>query len=199
MSEPTADEQPAGDARDAHPDDRDPRPDDRDPRPDDRDPHPDARDARDEARVDEEIDVVAALTRVEAADAALRSRLRARLGVGGTDLVVLQFIARAEAVRRPVRVKDLTQHVGMTSAATSVILDRLEARGHVLRDVDPADRRSKLICLSDDTRDAMQEAVGSTQDALRVVLDMVGHRDRKRLVRLLDRVVAALELGVPPH
>ncbi|PZF63060.1 hypothetical protein DEI81_08975 [Curtobacterium sp. MCBD17_013] len=157
----------------------------------------DDRTRREDERIDEAIDVVAALTRVEAADAALRSRLRARLGVGGTDLVVLQFIARAEAVGRAVRVKDLTQHVGMTSAATSVILERLEARGHVLREVDPTDRRSKLICLSDTTKTAMREAVGGTQEALRVVLDEVGPRDRKRLVGLLDRVVRALELGVP--
>ncbi|WFR68287.1 MarR family transcriptional regulator [Curtobacterium flaccumfaciens] len=95
-----------------------------------------------------EIDLTAAVTRLEAAMGALRARLRDHLGVSGSDLTVLQFVARAEAAERKVRVKDLASHLGLSGPAVTGIVDRLERSGHLCRVPNPDDGRSRFIELT---------------------------------------------------
>src|SRR5579884_4016890 len=64
-----------------------------------------------------------------------------RLGLNVTDLKCLD-LARGEMLLTPGRLAELT---GLTSAAVTTILDRLEHAGFVRRERDPADRRKILV------------------------------------------------------
>lgn len=52
----------------------------------------------------------------------------------------------------------LADHLGVTKAAVSQMVDRLVDSGLISREEDPIDRRSKLICLSELGRNLVQEA-----------------------------------------
>ncbi len=144
-----------------------------------------------------EIDLTAALTRLEAAMGALRGRLRERLSVSGSDLTVLQFVARAAATERKVRVKDLVSHLGLTSPAVTGTVDRLEKAGHLCRVPNPDDGRSRFIELTPETERAYAAAMDSTNEHLHDLLSSLSERDRAKYVRIIDRVIEALEFGAP--
>lgn len=68
----------------------------------------------------------------------------AGLGITAGEARVLSHAARAGAVRQNV----LAERVGVEAMTLSTYIDRLEARGLVLRKTDPADRRAKLVELT---------------------------------------------------
>lgn len=144
-----------------------------------------------------EIDLTAAVTRLEAALGALRGRLREHLGVNGADLSLLQFVARAAAADRKVRVKDLVSHLGLTGPAVTGSVDRLERAGHLTRVPNPDDGRSRYIELTEATQRAYASAMDSTNEHLHELLSSFSERERAKYVRVIDRVVDALEQGAP--
>jgi len=68
----------------------------------------------------------------------------AGLGITAGEARVLSHAARAGAVRQNV----LAERVGVEAMTLSAYIDRLEARGFVIRKTDPADRRAKLVELT---------------------------------------------------
>ncbi|MBA8991984.1 DNA-binding MarR family transcriptional regulator [Curtobacterium pusillum] len=144
-----------------------------------------------------EIDLTAAVTRLEAAMGALRGRLRERLGVSGSDLTVVQFVARSGAAEQKVRVKDLASHLDLTGPAVTGTVDRLERAGHLCRVPNPDDGRSRFIELTPETERAYASAMDSTNEHLHQLLSSFSDRERAKYVQVIDRVVDALEFGAP--
>jgi DNA-binding MarR family transcriptional regulator len=62
-------------------------------------------------------------------------------GLHPTDLYALNLLA----LDAPLTAGVLAERTGLTSGATTRLIDRLERRGHVRRVVDPGDRRRILI------------------------------------------------------
>lgn len=58
-----------------------------------------------------------------------------------TDLEALLHVMQAEGVGAPLTLGQLSAELGLSSGATTSVVDRLERQGHVRRDRDSADRR----------------------------------------------------------
>ena len=71
-------------------------------------------------------------------------------GLNQTDLMSLYFISRSNGSATP---KLLAEHLGLTTGATAILLNRLEKRGYVVRTPHPTDRRGVLLSLGQATRD----------------------------------------------
>jgi MarR family transcriptional regulator for hemolysin len=71
-----------------------------------------------------------------------------------THLNSLFFIHRAGCTN----IHFLANHLGVTKAAVSQMVDRLVESGLISREEDPIDRRSKLICLSKNGEELVQQA-----------------------------------------
>jgi DNA-binding MarR family transcriptional regulator len=63
-------------------------------------------------------------------------------------------------------VTDLGDHLGVTCAASSQMLDRLVQQGFILRAEDPKDRRVKQIVLTDKGCRVLKEGIRARQDWL---------------------------------
>jgi DNA-binding MarR family transcriptional regulator len=63
-------------------------------------------------------------------------------------------------------VTDLGDHLGVTSAAASQMLERLVKQGLILRSEDPSDRRVKQIVLTDKGLQVLRESIHAHQDWL---------------------------------
>jgi DNA-binding MarR family transcriptional regulator len=63
-------------------------------------------------------------------------------------------------------VTDLGDHLGVTSAAASQMLERLSQQGLILRTEDPSDRRVKQIILTDKGHQVLQESIRARQSWL---------------------------------
>lgn len=71
-----------------------------------------------------------------------------RAELGPSELAALELL-----VERQLGPADLARHLGVTSAGSSGIVDRLVARGHVTREPDPSDGRRTRVVLSDSGRE----------------------------------------------
>lgn len=111
-----------------------------------------------------------------------------RLGLGANDLWALEHLF-ADGPLGPV---EIGHRLGMSSAAATVLVDRLEAAGHVERRPHPTDRRRLVVA---PTEQAGREAYGAMAGFF-ADLDAAGAdlspAERAVVARYLDRVVAAL-------
>ncbi|MGI8562718.1 MAG: MarR family winged helix-turn-helix transcriptional regulator [Candidatus Dormibacter sp.] len=88
------------------------------------------------------------------------------------------------------RLTDLAARANMTPQAMGELVDDLEQRGYLSRHPDPADRRAKLIVLSETGRGCMQAAfdtIGRLEGDLEALL---GARALNQLRRSLQRILA---------
>src|SRR4030042_6784737 len=60
-------------------------------------------------------------------------------------------------------VTNLGEHLGISNAAVSQLLERLVQQGLILRDEDPADRRAKKLTLTDKGALTLQEGIHARQ------------------------------------
>ena len=77
--------------------------------------------------------VLNALRDYRAAEAAMRRRTRSAMRMGETDLIAIRFLLKRESEGNPVSPKDLSAHLAISSASTTVLIDRLVRSGHVER------------------------------------------------------------------
>lgn len=73
-----------------------------------------------------------------------------RLGLNPTDLRCLDWLTEG-----PMAAGELARATGLSSAATTTLLDRLESREFVQRQRDPKDRRRVVVQLTDSARDQL--------------------------------------------
>lgn len=94
--------------------------------------------------------------------------LRASSAISLADLTVLRVIA---ALEPRARVTDIVDTIGITVGASSKAVDRLEAARLTSRSPDLDDRRSSLITLTAEGREAVASGVRSMRQTLRPVLE----------------------------
>lgn len=85
----------------------------------------------------------------------------------------------------------LTTH--QVSATTTGVIDRLEARNLVERRVNPADRRSRRVFLTDDGKALLTKMGKQTESFLLGILREYTDEERAQFIKLLQRYVEASE------
>ena len=95
-------------------------------------------------------------------------------------------------------VTDLGDHLGVTSAAVSQMLERLVKQGLILRSEDPHDRRVKQIVLTDKGRQILEAGTAARQDWLVDLADSLSANEKDQIAAALNLlVVKASQLGQP--
>ena len=98
--------------------------------------------------------IVQGLRRVDTGTYALRIRLAEKLGIGTIDINAMAFVGEVDGLTP----KDLGKALNITTGSVTAMVDRLEAKGFMVRKPNPTDRRSVLLHLSPEGTDAMQWA-----------------------------------------
>jgi MarR family multiple antibiotic resistance transcriptional regulator len=93
---------------------------------------------------------------------ALNDRLRERHGIVTSQFEALRYLRDHPGTR----VADVAAEFAIGIGSTSKVIDRLEARGWVERQQNPADRRSSLLALTDDGRRLVDAAEGTFSERL---------------------------------
>jgi DNA-binding MarR family transcriptional regulator len=86
--------------------------------------------------------VLEALHVYRSAEAAMRRRTGTAMGLGENDLLALRFVLDNHTAGRTTAAKDITRYLGISSASTTVLLQRLETSGFIERRPSPVDRRA---------------------------------------------------------
>lgn len=88
----------------------------------------------------------------------------------------------------------LAAEVGRDKTRLIPILDRLETRGLLRRDPDPADRRNRVVTLTDAGRDLLAACRASIRDLEEELLAEVGVAEREALRSTLSRLTKSLDV-----
>lgn len=97
-------------------------------------------------------------------DAEQRLSLESRndMQLGENDMKALRFLVLCKTQNIVATPGALADHLGVSSAATTKLLDRLEAAGHIQRAPHPTDRRAITITITQSTHEQVRDTVGKT-------------------------------------
>ena len=82
-------------------------------------------------------------------------------------------------------VSDLGEHLGVTSAAASQMLDRLVQQELILRTEDPNDRRSKQIMLTEKGSEIIRESINARQSWLEELANNLSASEKEQITSAL--------------
>lgn len=89
--------------------------------------------------------------------------------------------------RRPMSVKQLAHAATIDAPAATVAVNDLESRGLVIRKTDPANRRCKMVSLTDAGRDMVQ-TIDTTDDPAPDILSELDEAELKKLAAILAKL-----------
>ncbi|MCX6498600.1 MAG: MarR family transcriptional regulator [Arthrobacter sp.] len=146
-----------------------------------------------EGRLDPPSAVLSALRGYRAAEVATRRSTRDSMGMGETDLLALRFLLRAQSAGERVGPKDLSRSLGITTASTTSLIDRLVGSGHVRREPHPTDRRSLVIVPTAVTDSEVRATLGDMHQRMLAVAGGLSAEESRIVVGFLHRMTEALD------
>lgn len=118
---------------------------------------------------------------------------RRGLSLNELDARALLFIVENPGAR-PSHIRD---HLGITSAGVTTLIDRLVQRGAVRRDLDADDRRVNHITATVDLSAPPWSAIHGFDSAVEAAIAAIDPADADRLAAVLERLTAAASPVAP--
>lgn len=112
--------------------------------------------------------------------------LARRLGMGHTDMAAMTHLASA---REPVGPGWLSVRLGLTPAAATELVDRLEKVGHVARERDHVDRRRVNLIPTEASMELVSGHLRPLIDAVDGVAEEFSAAERTAIRRFLTHVI----------
>ncbi len=110
-------------------------------------------------------------------------------GLGKSDFAVLEVLLS----KGPQKVNDIGRRIDLTSGSITTAIDRLEERGLVVRELDDADRRTRVVRLTPAGRAHIGGIFEQHAAALEVASSGLTKAERKTLIALLKKLGTAAE------
>ena len=112
------------------------------------------------------LQVLEAMRAYRAAETAMRLRTRESMGMGERDVLALRYLLAADRAGSPLSPRDLASKLGISSASTTTLLDRLTRSGHVARRPHPTDRRALVIVATDEADCEVRSTLGAVHERM---------------------------------
>ena len=113
------------------------------------------------------------------------ARALAPLGLTPGQERALRILTRTD---EPIRMGAIAERLGIVPRSATTVIDELESRGLVGRSVDPDNRRSVLVALTDAGRAVQADMAAARADAAAQIFGILDAAERSDLGRLLDRL-----------
>ena len=144
------------------------------------------------------VGLLRALRRFRRADQEMRRRMSVGMDMNETDLRALQLVIEAETRDDHLTPRDLAEHLAISSASTTKLLDRLTASGHLTRAPHPSDRRSLILASTPYAHAEIRDRLTRMHERMAAIARAVPVESRGAVVAFLDALVAELDLeGLP--
>lgn len=140
-------------------------------------------------RGDEALEVSRLLRRLQAEGDRLNSAVATRQGVNQTDMAALMHIMEADLAGEPLTPTGLQRVLGLSSGATTAVIDRLEVAGHSLRERDTTDRRRVILRYDEGAREVGSRYFVPLAVEISAVLDHLSEGEADTVRRFLAGVV----------
>lgn len=126
------------------------------------------------------------------ADGRMREATGRRMRLATSDMRATRFVLTAARQGVTVTPRDVARHLGLTTAATTTVLDRLVAAGHVERRPHPSDGRAKVVVPTEHARREAEQALGGVHAQMRAAAAAVPAEARPAVLAFLERLAAVM-------
>jgi len=137
--------------------------------------------------------VLNALRDYRASEAAMRRRTRSAMRMGETDLLAIRHLLKQQGLGASVSPKDLAAYLSISSASTTVLIDRLVRSGHVERRPHPTDRRALVIVPTDASDSEVRATLGDMHQRMIGVAESLSPDEAAIVLGFLDRMREAVD------
>jgi MarR family 2-MHQ and catechol resistance regulon transcriptional repressor len=110
-------------------------------------------------------------------------------GMCFSDFAVLEALLH----KGPMAVNAIGAKVHLTSGSITTAVTRLESRGLVTRQNDAADRRSRIVALTDEGRKTIETLFAAHEADMNQALDVLPASERMELIGLLKKLGRAMK------
>lgn len=118
--------------------------------------------AMDEAEIAQIVRVLVGIRRWRESEQAISFQSRNQMRLNETDMKALRFLVVSKNQDVVVTPGALAEHLNISTASTTKLLDRLAAAGHIERSPHPTDRRALMITITQHTHERVRDTVGRT-------------------------------------
>lgn len=120
----------------------------------------------------------------------MQGAMARRLGLGETDLAAMDELVTSRAPLGPV---ELGHRLGIRSASATVLVDRLEAAGHLRRNPHERDRRRVVLRPSESAIAEVGALLAPMMVSMGQIADRLDPDDAELVLAFLSDVTAAME------
>lgn len=142
---------------------------------------------------DSVVQILHALRQFRRSDQDMRRRMSADMDMNETDMQALQIVIAAEPGKGLVTPRDLSLALGISTASTTKLLDRLTTSGHLERHPHPSDRRALVITATDHAHNEIRDRLERMHTAMREVAAGVPEASRPAVADFLVRMATLLD------
>jgi DNA-binding MarR family transcriptional regulator len=151
----------------------------------------------DDDEVDQVVRVLAGLRSWREAEQRLSEASRRYMKLGETDMRALRFVIAVQHRGEIATPGAIAAHLGISSASTTKVLDRLTKGGHVRRLPHRSDRRSLAIEVTEETRQIAQRTVGRSHARRFEAAARLSPREREIVTRFLNDLAGTGDETLP--
>ena len=137
--------------------------------------------------------VLNAMRRYRQAEKEMRARTQTSMGMGETDLAAIRFLLRAQRRGETVSSSELAEHLAITTASTSVLINRLVKSGHLERRPDPSDGRGVLITATDGSNEEVRATMAGMHARMITSAEKLTATEAKAVVKFLTSMTTAID------
>lgn len=139
-------------------------------------------------------ELMSALGALRAAEQRLSDASQEYMKLGATDMKALHFLIVARHTQTLATPGAIAQHLEISTASTTKLLDRLETGGHIVRAAHPSDRRALAITITNETYEAAVETVGRQQARRFYAAARLTESEREVVIRFLKDMTQELQV-----
>jgi DNA-binding MarR family transcriptional regulator len=115
-----------------------------------------------------------------------------------TDMRALHFLIACQNSGSIATPGAIASHLGISTASTTKLLDRLERGSHITRTPHPSDRRALAIAITPATRQSAIETVGRQHARRFIAAANLSTAEREVVIRFLEDMKNKIALGDEP-
>jgi DNA-binding MarR family transcriptional regulator len=123
---------------------------------------------------------------------------RSRMKLNETDMKALRYIIASANAEVAVTAGALAEHLHISTASTTKLLDRLERAGHIVRRPHPTDRRAVTVDITPETHREVRRTMGRQHARRFEVARALSPQEREIVTRFLRDLSATTVVTAPP-
>lgn len=143
--------------------------------------------------LDQVVEVMEALHHWHRAERSASEASRRYMKLGDSDMRALRYAIAAQNGGEMVTPGALAEHLSISTASVTKMLDRLATAGHIRRRPHPMDRRSVAIEVTDETRKEARQVVGRMHAARFYEAAQLSRSERAAVIRFLHGLTATTQ------